>query len=283
MKLSHSRLDIGLPKALSFLHCSDNHLCYVDERDDERKQELAARRRRAFERDTNRCTLFLDEMIAYAKEHCDLLLHSGDLIDFVSYRNLEVAKEKLDQVDYFMAVGNHEFSLYVGEAFEDEAYKSQSFARVQAAFNNDLPFASRLIGGLNLVAIDNGYYLFSAEQLARFKAEIAKGYPIVLMLHTPIYSTELYQEMMFNRKKECAFVCDCPAELMDSYSEHRRRAQRADAPTQEFVRHLKEQPLVKAILCGHLHFNHEGILYGDTPQLISGAGYAGEARLISVV
>lgn len=283
MKITHSRLDIGLPKPLSFLHSCDNHLCYADERDDERKRGLAVKRRRAFEGDSNRCTLFLDEMIAYAKEHCDLFLHSGDLLDFVSYRNLEIGKEKMDQVDYFMAVGNHEFSLYVGEAFEDEAYKRQSYDRVQAAFKNDLTFASRLIGGLNLVAIDNGYYLFSEEQLALLKSEVARGYPIILMLHTPIYTPDLFQEMMVSRKKECAYLCGCPATLMNEYSDYRLRQQRPDEPTREFIRYLQTQPLVKALLTGHLHFNYEGILFGDTPQFVTGAGYAGDARLIEIV
>jgi len=283
MKITRTRLDIGLPKPLSFLHSTDNHLTYVDDRDNDRKRDLAAKRHRAFEGDSNRCTVFLDEMIAYAKDHCDLFLHTGDLLDFVSYRNLEVGKEKLDQVDYFMAVGNHEFSLYVGEAFEDEAYKRQSYDRVQAAFKNDLTFASRLIGGLNLVAIDNGYYLFSEEQLALFKTEVARGYPIILMLHNPIYTPDLYQEMMVSRKKECAYVCDCPPELMSDYSEHRIKQQRADEPTREFVRYLKTQPLVKALLTGHLHFNYEDVLFGSTPQIVTGAGYAGDARLIEVV
>lgn len=283
MKITHSRLDIGLPKPLSFLHSSDNHLCYADERDDERKRDLAARRRHAFEGDSNRCTLFLDEMLTHAKEHCDLFLHSGDLLDFVSYRNLEVGKEKMDQVDYFMAVGNHEFSLYVGEAFEDEAYKRQSYDRVQAAFKNDLTFASRLIGGLNLVAIDNGYYLFSEEQLALFKSEVARGYPIILMLHTPIYTPDLFQEMMVSRKKECAYLCGCPVHLMGDYSDYRLRQQRPDEPTREFIRYLQTQPLVKALLTGHLHFNYEGTLFGDTPQFVTGAGYAGDARLIDIV
>lgn len=283
MKLTPTQIRIGLPQPLRFLHTTDNHLTYADERDDQRKLELAAKRHRAFEGDSNRCTVFLDEMIAYAKAHCDLLLHTGDLLDFVSEQNFAVGRQKLSQVDYFMAVGNHEFSLYVGEAFEDDAYKRQSYDRVQAVIKNDLTFASRLIGGVNLVALDNAYYFFSEQQLGLLKAEVAKGYPIILMLHNPIYTVDLFEEMMVRRKKECAYVCDCPENLMGSYSEYRFKQQCPTKATSEFVRYLKTQPLVRALLTGHLHFNYDGLLYGDTIQYVTGAGYAGDARFIEVV
>ena len=43
-------------------------------------------------------------------------------------------RDTLGARECFMAAGNHEYSLYVGEAFEDEAYKIQSFALVQIRF-----------------------------------------------------------------------------------------------------------------------------------------------------
>lgn len=283
MNIVTTRLEIGLEKPLRFLHISDNHLTYADDRDDQRKRELAAARHKAFEGDTQRCVEYLDEMITYSQEHCDLLLHTGDLLDFVSWKNFDVAREKLADVDYFMAIGNHEFSLYVGEAFEDDAYKRQSYDRVQAVFKNDVTFASRQIGGLNLVALDNGYYHFKEHQLEALKAEVAKGLPIVLMMHNPIYTPELYHDMMEVRKTETAFVCDCPDELMSGYSDYRYRQQKPTEATSEFVRYLKKQPLIKAVLAGHLHHHHESVLFGQTVQYVTGAGYRGLAREIEVV
>ena len=63
-----------------------------------------------------------------------------------------------------MAAGNHEYSLYVGEAWEDAAYRNQSLATVQEAFINNIRMAARVIGGVNFVALDDGYYLFEEEQ-----------------------------------------------------------------------------------------------------------------------
>ncbi len=87
------------------------------------------------------------------------LIHTGDLIDFVSWANLDFARQFCSRDDCIMAAGNHEFEAgHVGEAFEDEMYRNQVSERVQAAFANDIRFSSRLIGGVNFVAIDNGYY-----------------------------------------------------------------------------------------------------------------------------
>ena len=120
-----------------------------------------------------------------------------------------------------MAAGNHEYSKYVGEATEDHAYKMSSYPSVQAAFGNDLLFASREINGLNLVAVDNTYYQFNSLQLALLKKEIEKGMPILMLVHNPFYTEELYDTMMNIRKQPCPYVVGCPEEKLSGCSQHR--------------------------------------------------------------
>jgi hypothetical protein len=72
-----------------------------------------------------------------------------------------------------MATGNHEFSRYVGEAFEDERYRLGTYDYVQRHFRNDLTFAAREICGVNFVACNNGYYRFTGEQLDAVRKEQA--------------------------------------------------------------------------------------------------------------
>lgn len=183
----HTRISIGVAKPLRFLHVTDSHLISADERDSERKRELARQRREAYDKHGfDCCRRGLDAAFDYARRRNEPVLHTGDLIDFVSYRNLELAREKLSSVDCFFAAGNHEFSKYVGEAQEDEAYKLDSLPLVAPAFPNDLRFAARLAGGVNLVAVDNTYGQVRHQELERFRAEIAKGYPILLLLHVPL-------------------------------------------------------------------------------------------------
>ncbi|MDD7365789.1 MAG: metallophosphoesterase, partial [Clostridiales bacterium] len=177
MIITKTRLEIGLEKPFRALHMSDNHIALADNRDDERKIKLAESRTAAFNHGKPG-NVAMEEyalQLDYARSHRLPVLYTGDLCDFVSYKNLDYARDTLKDIDYFMAVGNHEFSLYVGEAFEDLPYKMKSFDLVQSYFRNDLHFASRVMGGVNFVALDNGYYRFDADQLARMKREIEKG------------------------------------------------------------------------------------------------------------
>ena len=279
----HTTIEIGLPKPLRFLHTTDNHLTLADERDNERKRLLAAKRHQVFEGDSNRVQDSLTEMIDYCRHNCDLMLHTGDLIDFVSHKNVETAKAFLDKVDYFMCAGNHEFSQYVGEAWEDEDYKYQSLSFVQTMCKYDLEFASRVVGGVNLVGLDNGYYYFRESQLTALQAEVAKGLPILLLMHNPIYTPDLYEEMMVRRKKMCAYVCGCPAEKMACYDERRRKQQQPYFATNEFIEYVKHEPLIKALITGHLHFNYEGELVPGKMQYVTDGSFLGSARLIEVL
>ena len=283
MKLSNLHIEIGLPEPVRLLHLSDTHLAFADERDEERKRELARGRSAVFASDGVDLLRHLEEAVEHARTHNELIVHTGDLIDFVSHRNLDLAKEFFSKHDCFVAAGNHEFSKYVGEAWEDEAYKLDSLPPVQRHYPNDLRFASRIVGGVNLVAVDNSYYLFRRQELERFEAEIARGYPIVLLLHNPIHTDELYHEMMVNRGNECAYLVGTPEELLKPYSEQRRRQQRPDAATEAFLDRLERAPEVKAILAGHLHFNFETVLFGRIGQYVTGGGFLDLARTVELV
>ena len=155
MNILDTEIAVGAAQPFCALHASDTHLTLADERDDVRKQALAAGRLPCFPA-AEAC---LDALTAQALEEDVPVLYTGDLSDFVSAANLDRMRRFTDTVDCFMAAGNHEFSLYVGEAWEDAAYRAQSLDRVQTAFKNDIRFASRVIHGVNFVALDNSYYL----------------------------------------------------------------------------------------------------------------------------
>lgn len=277
MNLQKIALNIGLEKPLTLLHLSDTHIILADERDDERKRKLAESRVRAFGIPQDEIIRNFDAALDYAKTNCDLVVHTGDLIDFVSHPNLDILKEKLSRMDTFFAVGNHEFSLYVGEAKEDTAYKMQSFDRVRAASPNDLNFASRVINGVNLVAVDNSYYLFTENQLERLKKELQKELPVILLMHNPIHTEALYDHMMNVRKSPCAYLVGTPEELLSCYPEDRQEQQRPDKPTLDFIDYIKHQSLIKAVFAGHLHFFYQDRITGSLPQFIAGGGFNNEA------
>ena len=273
MRIIETKVKAGASEPFRLLHISDTHLTLADERDDKRKLDLAADRAKYFpnaEKD-------LAEACGLAKREHMTIVHTGDLIDFVSEKNLDRAAEFTRDNDVFFIAGNHEFSLYVGEAFEDEAYRNQSLDRVQKSFPDDLRFCVRVINGVKLIGIDDGYYRFDKPQLEALKREVDEGLPIILLLHNPLYEPELYSLAMKNNP--CAYLTSTPEELMSGYDEYRYRQQKADEITLEATRFIESCPLIKAIFAGHLHHDYEGTVAGRLPQYVTGIG---TGRIITI-
>ena len=279
MKLIETNITVGAVEPFELLHISDTHLTLADDRDDERKLKLAEERAKYFPHAEE----YLAEAEEYAAERDMTIVHTGDLIDFVSEANLDRAREFCENNDVFFAAGNHEFSLYVGEAFEDEAYKMQSFALVQSFCGNDLRFASRVMHGVNFVALDNVYYDFTARQLEQLKAEVARGLPIVLMMHTPLYTQALCAHAMEELHQPCAYLVGAPEECLAAYPPDRRVQQQPTRDTLAMIDYIQSQPQIRAILAGHLHYNYEGPLPCGTMQYVTGGGFQNCAREITFV
>ena len=285
-ELTQTTLHVGADQPFKMLHITDTHIARADERDDLRKQEWAKKRAAAFEGENPGCTVeYFRQSVQYANNHDALLVHTGDLFDFVSAKHCDMAHELLTwPKDYFMAVGNHEFSQYVGEAFEDAQYRAQSFAQVQAALSKyPLRFASRIHHGVNLIAIDNGYYDFTADQLDALKDEAKKGLPMLFFFHTPLYTPELYEDVMVNHHNSCAYSIGVPPEKMTMYDDYRFRQQITTPQTQRFLDYFYSLDLVKGVFAGHLHFSHESRLPNGVMQYVTSAQYYNAAREVQII
>jgi predicted phosphodiesterase len=279
MQLIKSTVKIGLEKPLRLLHVTDSHVALADERDDERKHELA---KRLGDPDKEK---YLYEHIAYAEEHCDLLVHTGDLTDFVSHANTDFAREILKNEKIFYIAGNHEYSQYVGEAWEDNAYRMNSYMEIDrmGGFGVPMLWNTKTVGGVNIVGIDNSYYLFEDWHLERLKKEVEKGLPVILAFHDPLFEQSLYDYHRQRVPNECTYLVGCDEEHLLPYSEFRAVQQRPDAPTLRMIEYIKSEPSIRAILSGHLHMNYESELREGLPQFVTGGGFCGCAREITLV
>lgn len=262
MNTLHTKIKVGAEKPFTVIHASDTHLTLADERDGERKIRLADGRKNSF---PEALEMFNSIKKLYA-ETGNMIIHTGDLMDFVSELNIEKAKEFTDKTDCFFAAGNHEFSLYVGEAKEDAAYRNQSLGRVQAAFKNDIRFSSRTVNGVNFIAIDNSYYLFEKQQLDRLKEETEKDFPIVLCVHNPLYSEKLYEFLLDREGRDSpAYLMSVPEDKMQHYSADRYEQQKEDEITHEAYEFILNCDKIKTVLAGHVHCPFEFSL-GDKMQ-----------------
>lgn len=248
-------ISIGAEKPFSVYHFSDDHLCLADERDCEEKHKLAERRLNDFAGGRpERQKQIEDEIHSIIEKEAIPVVHTGDFIDFVSAANLDYAREFFSGINTVMCAGNHEFSQYVGEAWEDEAYKMQSLSQVEKAFPKGIEFGVRIINGVKFITIDDGYYYILPKHFEAFKKELEQDIPIVLVLHNPIYSADTYKKTMQNQAKtDPPYLTGCPEVLLEALSEHRRKQQHSDELTTEFVRICNSCDKIKAILAGHLH------------------------------
>ena len=278
MNLCKNTLHIGLERPVRLLHVTDTHLPFSDARDDARTQALSASRK-SWAPDAER---YLQEQLAYARENCDLLVHTGDLIDFLSKSNVEYAREFVQEEHVFFIAGNHEYTHYLGEAWEDLAYRMTSYIQMGGGLGVPMFFNSRIVGGVNVVGIDNGYYHFADWQLWRLKREVAKGFPVILAFHDPLFEQSLYDYHMSLPGADCTYLVGCDEEHLLPYSEFRAVQQRPDDATLRMIDYICGEPAIKAILTGHLHFAFESMITPTLPQYVTGAGYRGDARELTI-
>lgn len=282
-------LKVGATSPFKALHFSDTHFTRAAEHESERKRKLAAARQRTFPWAEH----YFDMHIDYARKNDLMILHTGDMNDFVSDANLEQVAAQMKVADWIVAPGNHDFSLFVGEAWEDEAYKAQAYDSVQKVFPNDLTFASRVVNGVNFVSLMNGYYYVTEYQLKRMKEEVERGLPIVLLCHVPLYTPKHCEWVLKSNNNYASYVMGTPREITSNFrlntnfpADHWRQCRKqqySNDTTLEFVAWLKEQPLLKAILCGHCHHFYEEQFSPTAVQYIVGAGYQGAAYEIKFV
>ncbi len=279
MKVYEIDLKLGASEPFGLWHISDSHLCLADERDNERKNKLAESRGISFTGGhPERILQYAREQFEAVRESGDTLIYTGDFCDFVSEANLDCAKELFGTVDAFVCAGNHEFSQYVGEAWEDEAYKAMSFEHVKESFpGNDIWYSERILHGVRFVAVDNNYYYVLPEQLERFRKALSDGIPTVLCVHNPLYSENTYETIMKGKAPdEPPYLCGCPYNLLLNLNDHRRRQQTTNDVTREFVDLCESSPNLKAILGGHLHRFASCTMNSGIPQIVAPGGYANE-------
>ncbi len=68
----------------------------------------------------------------------------------------------------------------------------------------------------------------------------------------------------------CAYLVGTPDEYLKLGHPERYEQQKPDAITAETVEYIKNQPLIKAILAGHVHTDFESYITETIPQYITG-------------
>lgn len=271
LKILKNTLHIGIEKPIRFLHITDTHIT----------RGFQHERGGCFNDDFENCAeeYFL-MALSYAQENDLLILHTGDVIDYLSPENFDFVESTLGKTDYLYAAGNHDFCHCVGAAKEDHAYKWEMIRKIAPHIKSNLYFNSRIVGGVNMVTLDNSYYLITDGQIDLLKAEAAKGYPILLGVHVPFYVDDF--GTIAAQRDEPTYAIATPEEVMARYSEDRQLQQTPDKATLRALDYIKSEPLIRAVIAGHKHLNHEGMLTAALPQFVTDGSFAGYVREFTI-
>ena len=270
----------GLKRDFKILHFTDLHACALDE--DEKAAMEPVRR----DYIPPRQGLFgggrpypseaaLPALMAYGEEiSADLVLMTGDIIDFPSEANLTLLKNCVEScsVPVLYITGNHDWSY--ADDYHTENAANTYLTRVDA-ISGCVDHAAIYEDDTVLVcAVDSGLDRIRPETLKAYltAAHRAKetGKALILALHVPVHAETLVEDTVRVWRQELtigegAFGKDDPT-TMAFYN--------AVAVESELA--------PDAVIAGHVHFDHEDIFPNGTPQLITDIACDGHCRVITL-
>ena len=269
LMLSYGTVNIGLEKPFSILHISDTHLTAAYPHENEKKQTLHTKRTMTF---GGRQEEALRDSLAWARDHVDYVVHTGDIIDWQSEANFDLVKKYFGE-GMTGCMGNHEFSpsMWLNDVKEErtEKFKDLSRSKLQEVYPFNVVLQSQVVNGVNFVTLDDVYGYVTQEQADLFQKEVKKGLPIVLCMHVPFHTDNIWRVNVKFWQREAAKLGS--ARVPDPSGDY--RIQREDPVTRDFIASLKKEPLLKAILAGHLHFTMQDQFSPTATEYVVGGNF----------
>ena len=270
LSIAYGHIKAGVAEPFSVTHITDTHLSLTDDEDDAKLKKFAKYRDSLFH---GRQLEALKASINFAKKKTDYLVHTGDLIDFVSNANFAAIKEAFGpEADFFCAMGNHEY-WWRGEGSRSNA---ALFKACQEVYPNDLRFASKVVNGVNFVALNNAVMDnaktagITQAQIDAFKKEVEKGLPIVLLTHVPFYTPDIWMA-------KCKY-CRTKGKFRNEH----KTPMTFNARVEDFIAYLKSEPLLKGILTGHEHITVVERFSPTAMQYLTAGNYAFAVREVLI-
>lgn len=253
MNILKNTINIGIEKPFTFLHMTDTHCTFTDDNDSQERKIFADNRKAGLFQYSDVNLEFAEN---YVKKTGYPLIHTGDFIDFITPENLKVAKKFADETGMLMVMGNHELLYCTNNDFiTDECladYKNNEFTidMLGDFFNNDLRFFAKEINGVMLVGIDNSNSQIRQSAYEALKEVVAIGKPIILFMHIPL-STPSFNERFGD------YLIALPDEILNSFSPAKVTEMKPTPTTVEARDYIISQPLIKAVVAGHMHCIYE--------------------------
>jgi len=252
LRLRRVNLAVGAERPFRILHVSDSHIARIDSRDGEALYAFAKTRSR-IGRELGE--YYLDEAVHHARSAGLKIVHTGDFVDFMSEANLEYAARRFRTDDFLACVGNHEYWLGADKK-EVEEYKVPTIPRLKDVWNG-VPVSVAKMNGVSFFVFDNAFKTVTEEIVTRFEETVKDGLPIVMVCHVPLWA----EGCGIRAQHVCGAPGDAGRETFSS----------------AFVERVRHEPLVRAVLAGHLHGRCDFDFSPTARECVANALFNGEA------
>ena len=261
-------IDLGLSKEYKLVHFSDVHVATYNVQSDDidtikkakdqektwikQRVDFAEKFNETY--DTNYLLPSADclnNLIDYSNmNYADLVLLTGDIIDYYSLTNYKYLKNALTSLSapYLFSCGNHESPSHL----------------FKEICQGDCDFNYVNFGEFIVASINNSTRKIKLSQLTALNNLIVNKIPIILAMHIPIMTK--YNRDIFIK--------------LDSY--YSMRHDDNDEVTNSFIDLVCSSEEVKALLCGHTHGSISSIIAPDKPQYCCSSGLIGHVNKIIV-
>lgn len=251
----------SLARAYTVVQITDVHISAAYDDEEERVRDAAPRRAHVFYATPEESVARWFALVEKANAaHPDVVVLTGDIVDFPSRRNMDVLEEGLRRLNapYVFCVGNHDwaydFDYQTPHAVAEELPKFARYSR-----SGTTAYSLYDAGEFAVLAVDNARDQIDPAALDGLTAAEALNKPIVLALHVPFCADDFPENGL---KAEC--------ERWDGYGCMGENGIVPNADTARFIERIKAaDSRVAAVLAGHLHFEHRDRLTSTLDQHIS--------------
>jgi predicted MPP superfamily phosphohydrolase len=182
--------------SLRMLQITDSHISIANENEadmmkyGERMHKAYSTPRKHYALDTSKTTFqyFDDILLKAKKQKVNLLLLTGDIVNFPSASSVKYVYDKLTEtgIPWLYISGNHDWH-YEGLPGNIDSIRNTWTKKSLLPFysgRNPL-FYSTIIHGINFVGIDNSTGEVNEDQIRFLKDQLTKPEPIIMISHIP--------------------------------------------------------------------------------------------------
>lgn len=266
----------GLERPVRIAHITDVHIGKFTEDDPsapllrERMEELYGKWGRDFED-------HLGALLRRAGEgQADAVFLTGDAVNFPAPSAIEFTRALFDSCPcpVFFISGNHDWTFPYQQPC-DNALRITQLPLAAPLFHEGaaVGYSVQDLWGLQVLSVDNSTYQIDAEQLAFVRQRLGRGIPTVILMHIPITQQLLRERAIAFWGQPILMGADMNAEARRQWNVEKPATETAD-----FVSLLRAAPNLRAVFCGHVHFEHEEQFSPAAMQYVGAPAYEGGIR-----